>query len=163
MSSVPVPVSARLYHLPDDVLRALATFLLLSDLLVLVRCSRHFRVVLQRQLNRRLDRLFVVTYDEEDCVTAGPRRRTLLRIPDQPEQRVVDALFGEGEMRDDVRAYCFTDGQSILSLTQRKFMDISGEYAPYYFIEGEDTPVRYRFASWLCYRCDQQLATEAYA
>jgi hypothetical protein len=63
--SAPLTISARLCSHPDDVLRALATFVPLSDLLVLVRCIRHFQMLLQSQLNHCLDRLFVVTHDEE--------------------------------------------------------------------------------------------------
>jgi hypothetical protein len=153
MSSIP----ARLSSLPDDVPRALATFVALSDLLVLVRCSHHFQMVLQRELNRRLDRLFVITHVKEHCVEA--RRLPFTLIPYQPEQCVLHALFGEADVLEDSRAYFFTDGQSILSLIQHKYM--SGN-ASYYIMSGEDKPVRDRFASWLWYRCEQQIATEAH-
>jgi hypothetical protein len=157
-----VPNPARLSRLPDDVLRALATFVPLSDLLVLVRCSRHFQTVLQSQLRRCLDRLFVVTHDEEHCYRA--RHMPYSYLPNQPEQRVLNSLFGEGKMRGDLRAYCFTDGQSILSLTQRKLMDIFGEYAPAcYIILGTNTRTHDRFMGWLRYRYEQHLATEAHA
>jgi hypothetical protein len=150
--SVSTTVFAGLYSLPDDVLRALATFVPLSDLLLLVRCSRHFRTVLQSQLNRCLDRLFVVTHLDEHWAQAW--RLSCYGIPYQPEQRVLVTLRGNS------REYCFVevDGQSILSLslglTVRKF--------PSTLISGKTQAVRDRFASWLRYRCEQQLATEAH-
>jgi hypothetical protein len=81
-----VTVATRFDSLPDDVLRALATFVPLSDLLVLVRCSRYFQIVLQRQLYRCLDRLFFVTHREEDWITAGQRIWTPLYLTNKPEQ-----------------------------------------------------------------------------
>jgi hypothetical protein len=162
--SVLVTVPARLYGLPDDVLRALATFVPLSDLLVLVRCSRHFRVVLQRQLNRCLDGLFVVTHLEEHILQA--RCLSLKGIPYQPEQRVLNALFGEPAKKADVRGdsslYCFVevDGQSILCFTQRTYA--TNIFAAY-IVFGKTQSSRDRFASWLRYRCEQHLATEAHS
>jgi hypothetical protein len=154
--SMPVPIPAGLYALPDDVLRALATFVPLPDLIVLVRCSRHFQMVLQSQLNRCLDHLFVVTHAEEHWVRAR-RIPPHSYPPNQPEHRVLEALFGEATVRGNSRVYCFVevDGQSILSLY------ISYDYASYY-IRGATQSERDRFASWLRYRCEQQLATEAY-
>jgi hypothetical protein len=152
-----MPVTARLPNLPDDVLRALATFVPLSDLLVLVRCSRRFRMVLQSQLNRCLDRLFVVTHNEEHCYRAVFLPYSYL--PNKPEHRVLEALFGEATVvRGNSRVYCFVevDGQSSLSLY------ISHDYATYY-IHGKNQSVRDRFARWLRYRCEQQLATETHA
>jgi hypothetical protein len=151
--SVPAIVSARLSSLPDDVLRALATFVPLSDLLVLVRCSRHFRVVLQSQLNRCLDQLFAVTHLEEHWAqTSG--LVSSLHFPDQLEQRVLHTLFGEADMRGTSRVYCFigADGQSILRLTQWHLVYHLGiDYTTY--ISGKTQSDRDRFASWLRYRC----------
>jgi hypothetical protein len=166
--SVPATVPARLSSLPDDVLRALATFVPLSDLLVLVRCSRHIRVVLQKQLNHCLDRLFVVTHLEENWARA--RRLRFLygsrALPNQPKQTVLDKLFGEADIRDggNSRGYCFTDGQRLLCLSQHKdFLNENEDgYSLYYIITRKNKPIRDRFASWLRYRCDQQMATEAH-
>jgi hypothetical protein len=157
--SVSVTFAAGLSSLPDDVLRALATFVPLSDLLVLVRCSQHFRIVLESQLHRCLDRLFFVTHTEEHWVRA--QRMRYSHLPNQPEQRVLEALFGEASGKasgcSSSRVHCFVevDGQSILSL------HISHKYATYY-ICGKNQSARDRFASWLRYQCEQQLATEAY-
>jgi hypothetical protein len=116
-------------------------------------------MVLQRQLNRRLDQLFVVTHDEEYWTQV--RHLPPMYIPNQPEHRVLKALFGEADKRGDFEACCFieVDGQNILGLIQRK--NIYYDYAPYY-ISGKDKTTRDRFASWLRYRCGQQLATEAH-
>jgi hypothetical protein len=147
MSSIP----ARLSSLPDDLLRALATFVPLSDLLVLVRCSLHFCKVLQRSLNGCLDRLYAVTHLKEHWAQA--RQLPFNCISDQPDKWVLEALFGEAERRAYSRGYCFVEveGQCILGLRGN---------APYY-IFGKTKSARDRFASWLCYRCEQQLATEA--
>jgi hypothetical protein len=122
--SMSVTVATRFDSLPDDVLRALATFAPLSDLLTLARCSRHFRIVLQSQLNRWLDRLFGVTHVEEHWAQA--RLLQSMYLPKQPEQRVLDLLFGEANVRGYWRVYCFTDGQSILSLTRRNEVNTFG-------------------------------------
>jgi hypothetical protein len=152
-------IPARLYSLPDDVLRALATFVPLSDLLVLVRCSRHFLFVLRWLLNACLDRLYVVTHLEEhwDRVPGGQ----FSEIPKQPEQRVMIILFGRADKRDDFRMYCFVevDGKSVLRVIRKKYADF---YTKYY-IFGANKSARDRFASWLQYRCAQQLATETHA
>jgi hypothetical protein len=46
-------VMSHLYALPDDVLRAMATFMPLSSLLAIARCSRRLTTVLRGELNRR--------------------------------------------------------------------------------------------------------------
>jgi hypothetical protein len=158
--SVPVTVSARLYSLPDDVLRALATFVPLSDLLVLVRCSRHFRMELQSQLNHCLDRLFVVTHDEE----YWSRVRSLQSFSHlyRTEQRVLEVYFSDANVRGNSRAYCFTDGRKLLGSAQRKHMDGSTSY---YITSCWTKSGRYCFESWLRYRCrqcEQYMATEAH-
>jgi hypothetical protein len=141
---------------------------------MLVRCSRHFRMVLQSQLNRCLDRFFAVTLLEEHWVQM--QRLTFHGVPYQPEQRVLVTLFGEARVRGDCRVYCFVEieGQSILSLTEKIYADIGfrvrdiGEieddnnYAPC-SIFGKTKSDRDRFASCLRRRCEQQLATEAHS
>jgi hypothetical protein len=102
--SVSVTIPARLPSLPDDVLRALAIFLPLSDLLVLVQCSRHIRMALRSQLNRCLDRLFGVTHVEERWAQARPLQS--MYLPKQPEQRVLDSFFGEANMRGCALTRC---------------------------------------------------------
>jgi hypothetical protein len=49
-----------LLALPDDVLRVVAPYVPLSNLIVMVRCSRRFATVLRSELSRHLDGLFVV-------------------------------------------------------------------------------------------------------
>jgi hypothetical protein len=155
-------MSAGLYNLPDDVLRALATFLPMSHLLMLVRCSRHLQIVLQIQLTLGLDQLFVTTYLE--YYYYRERRLPLNAIIYQPEQRVLHTLFGEADVRGGSNVYCFVEaeGKSVLSLIHRKFVDIHLEAGATAQIENEnDYATRDRFVSWLRYRCEQQLATEA--
>jgi hypothetical protein len=154
--SMSVTFPARLSSLPDDVLRALATFVPLSDVLMLVRCDRHYRMELQRQLKRCLNGIFVVTHVEEHW--AQVQRLSCNGIPYQPKQRVLVTLFGEANLRANSKVYCFVevDWQIILSL------HISNDYATYY-IRGMTQSARDRFASWLRYRCEQQLATETHA
>jgi hypothetical protein len=69
----------------------------------------------------------------------------------QLQQRILSELFGEAAKRGDSRAYCFVevDGQSILNLRQT-------------MVFGKTQSARDRFVSWLRYRCEQQLATEAH-
>jgi hypothetical protein len=55
-------------------------------------------------------------------------------------------------MRRDSRAYCFTDGQNILTLTQQ--CD--------YILLGWNKPFCDRFAHWLRRRCEQHMATRAH-
>jgi hypothetical protein len=126
-------------------------------------------MVLRSQLNCCLDRLFVVTHVEEHWAQTR-LLQSLDYLSNQPEQRVLNALFGEADDRGGKRVYCFTHGQSILILTQHMEFDIFGfgvenanadGYAPYYVIAGKDKPVRDRFAGWLQRRCEQQLAIEA--
>jgi hypothetical protein len=161
--SVSITVPARLLSLPDDVLRALATFMPLSDLLMLVQCSRQLHKVLQNQLNGRLDQLFVVTHDEEHWAQA--RQLPSMDLPEEPEQWLVEALFGEAKVRGarESKVYCFIDGQSFLSLTQYKhfFNENDDGYVPYYIITGKNKFVRDSFASWLRYR-EQRMATAAH-
>jgi hypothetical protein len=162
-----VTIPARLSSLPDDVLRALATFGPLSDLLVLVRCSRHFRMVLQSQLNRCLDRLFAVThYEDHWGQKAGLVSTLYLPRPNQLEQRVLYALFGEADMRGNWRVYHFigADGQSMLRLSQYwQYVDLHLGAIANTYICGKTQSDRDRFASWLRYRCEQQMATEPHA
>jgi hypothetical protein len=81
-------------------------------------------MVLLRQLNRGLDRLFVVTHRKEDCYRA--RRLEASGTPYQLEQQFLCALFGEAHERGDSNVYCFLEvnGQSLLSPTKRKYVDI---------------------------------------
>jgi hypothetical protein len=170
--SMSITVSTQLDSLPDDVLRALATFVPLSDLLVLVRCSRQLYTVLQSQLNRCLNRLFVVTHLDENWAQVG--MLPSFSLAHQPDQRVLRALFGEANVHGNWRVYCFVevDRQSILNLTgsQWKYVDIvfgARATAPIdyttYYISGKSKPARDRFAGWLRYRCEQQMATETHA
>jgi hypothetical protein len=169
--SVPITVPAQLYSLPDDVLRALATFVPLSDVLVLVRCNRHIRVVLQSQLNRSLDRIFVAMQIDDDWVHQAWRLDCTYPTR-QPDQRVLHSLFGEANLRGGCRVYCFLevskghDRESILILTQIKdFESLALGDSARYVIKGNDGPARYRFASWLQYRCrrgKQEVDTEAH-
>jgi hypothetical protein len=159
--SVSATVSAGLYSLPDDVLRALAKFAPLSDLLVLVKCSRHIRMVLQSQLNRCLDQLFAVTHLEEHC--AQVRRlpfSSRWASAYQPQQQVVDALFGGATLSGNFWNHFFVEvnGRSTLSLFKKE--DAWSDCVSYY-ISGETKPVRVRFASWLRYRCEKWMAAEA--
>jgi hypothetical protein len=126
-------------------------------MLGLVRCSRHIRMVLESQLDRRLDRLYVVTHLDEHW--AQVQRLPVSDIPNQPEQRVLHALFGEANLRGNFRAYCFVeaDGQSVFMLTQWR------HGSPPYYISGKTESARDHFASWLQRRCEQQLAIEAHA
>jgi hypothetical protein len=118
-------------------------------------------MVLESQLNRCFDRLFVATYLEENY--CRERRLPLNAIAYQPEQRVLHTLFGEADVRGGSNVYCFfePDGKSVLSLIHRKFVDIHLEAGATAYIENEnDYATRDRFVSWLRYRCEQQLATE---
>jgi hypothetical protein len=146
MSSVPVPVSARLSSLPDDVLRALATFASLSDLLVLVQCSRHFRVVLL-----------------EEHWAHARFLQSLDYLSDPPKQRVLDALFGEADVRGDMKVYCFTDGHSFLTLDTLRNHINKVMYKSSYVISANNKLTLDRFTSWLRYRCEQHLDTETHA
>jgi hypothetical protein len=51
---------AHLSALPDDLLRAMAAFMPPSGLLAMVRCSRRLSMIINREVSRRLDGLFVV-------------------------------------------------------------------------------------------------------
>jgi hypothetical protein len=53
-----VRAPAHLCALPNDILRAMATFMPPSALLVMVRCSRRFSRVLHGEMTQRLDGLF---------------------------------------------------------------------------------------------------------
>jgi hypothetical protein len=168
--SVSVTVPARLPSLLDDVLRALATFMPLSDMLVLVRCSRHFEMVLQSQLNRCLDQIFVVTHQEENWIKAR-YLQSVDHLPNQPEHWVLEKLFGKVDVCRNSRVYCFAAGKNILSLIQRKSINIflygvqfknEDRNDTYYAISGANQNARDRFVRWLWYRCEQQLATEAH-
>jgi hypothetical protein len=71
-------------------------------------------------------------------------------------------------MRGCWRVYRFVevDGQNIrnvLCLAQRPHVDIVNEARASYYVSGATQSERDRFASWLRYRCEQQLATEAHA
>jgi hypothetical protein len=119
-------------------------------------------MALQRQLNRCLDRLSVVTHLDEHGVQAHPLlARVFLSssaLPNKREQleRVLDILFGEANMRGDSRVYSFIEGQSIYSL----------DFGPNWLngnaiiFAGSSEPARERFASWLRRRCEQQIAIE---
>jgi hypothetical protein len=51
---------AHLCALPDDILRAMASFMPPSRVVVMAQCSHRFALVLRGELTRRLDGLFVV-------------------------------------------------------------------------------------------------------
>jgi hypothetical protein len=53
-------MAAELCTLPDDLLRALAAFVPLSGLIVLVQCSRRFATALRSSINHRFDDLFIL-------------------------------------------------------------------------------------------------------
>jgi hypothetical protein len=156
-----------LHRLPSDVLQALATFVPLSDMLVLLRCSRQ----LNTQLSFFFDRLFVVTHLEENWAQAQLLPSSSFKLfPNQPELRLLEVLFGEADKRGDWRVYSFieVDRQSILNLTQCKdlYNEYEDGYTPYYIVTGKDENVRDRFANWLrhwCSRCEQLIAEEAHA
>jgi hypothetical protein len=123
-------------------------------------------MVLQSQLNCCLVRLFVITHQEVhwDRARASPT----ISVSEYFEQRVLVTLFGEADVRGDSRVYCFTAGQSFLSMRQRKEVyalrfraDKKNVYYGYptYYISGMTQSARDRFASWLRYRCEQQIAT----
>jgi hypothetical protein len=110
-------------------------------------------MVLESQLNRCLDRLFAVTHLEEHWAQISGLVSSL-HFPDQLEQRVLYALFGEADMRGSSRVYHFigADGQSILRLTQWHLVYHLGiDYTTY--VAGKTQSDRDRFASWLRYRC----------
>jgi hypothetical protein len=79
--------------LPDDVLRAVATFLPTSGLIVLAQSSRAMAVVLQDKLTLRLDNLFIVTQSEYEFVKSF--HIELLTYPLRCE---IEALFGEASV-----------------------------------------------------------------
>jgi hypothetical protein len=126
-------------------------------------------MVLQSQLNRCFDRLFIVTHLEEHWDQALQMlSRAFLSsraFSDQPEQlqRVLNTLFGEADVRGDLRVYCFSDGQSILSLvfTSRALAQRENKnwYAAYDIL-GKTKLARDRFVRWLRYRCEHMIATE---
>jgi hypothetical protein len=157
---VSITVLDGLCYLPDDVLQVLATFVPLSDLLVLVHCSRHIRMVLQKQLNRCLDRLFAVSHLEEYWARARHMPCIWMYLREQPEQRILEGLFGEVDQCGDWSGFCFIDGQNILGLTKDKvFFDESDDgYALYYIVTGKETANRDSSASWLQRRCERAAA-----
>jgi hypothetical protein len=80
-------------------------------------------------------------------------------LPSQTEERVLEVYFSDANVRGNSRAYSFTDGRKVLGPAQRKHMDGSTSY---YITSGWTKSIRHRFTSWLRYRCEQQMATEAH-
>jgi hypothetical protein len=91
--------------LPDDILRAIAKFVPMSGLIVLVRSSRTIAVVLKDQLAQRLDDLLVVIHSEIQCM-----HPFFNELPTQPRQQELETLFGEASV-------------STLELSSHNFME----------------------------------------
>jgi hypothetical protein len=95
--SVSPPTPAQLSTLPDDVLRALADFMPLSGLLLLVQSSRWLQSVLRRQLSRRLDDLFSINTQPTPS-TDGPGFYFPISIPHDDLKRIIRSSFREANM-----------------------------------------------------------------
>jgi hypothetical protein len=79
--------------LPDDMLRAMATFVPLSGMIVLVRSNRTLATVLKHQLTKRLDNLFFLTQSEILLINAF-----YVEPLAQPCQHELEVLFGEARL-----------------------------------------------------------------
>jgi hypothetical protein len=153
-----MPSPIRLWSLPDDVLRAIATFMPPSGLIVMVQSSRAIAAVLQDQLSLRLDEMFVL---------AAPNNIYLhpyiLRLPIQPPLCVMAALFGEECVGDDGGVYChFIEASKGYDGSPRR-LELFTQDNVSYVLYGrrsaviDDVSIRDRFASWLQRRCAQLL------
>jgi hypothetical protein len=102
-------MSAELYTLPDDLLRALAAFAPLSGLLALVECSRRFATALRSIINHRLDNLFILL--PKDCLNACKVETRQLSLGSSLSRREVRNTFGEPEPSQwGTFCYLFAEG-----------------------------------------------------
>jgi hypothetical protein len=95
-----VSLLSRLLALPDDILRVVSPCMPLSDLIVLVRCSRRLATVLRSELSHRLDGIFVVNPQPKAFFTSWePLSFILPRSELQEifrEGQVTETCFGVG-------------------------------------------------------------------
>jgi hypothetical protein len=100
-----MPEIFQLKTLPDDILRAVATFLPPSGLIVLVRSCRTLATVLQDQLAHRLDNLFYQMHYEIQCT-----HPLFSELPTQPLPCELQDLFGEASFNKlGVSSYYFLE------------------------------------------------------
>jgi hypothetical protein len=147
-----------LLALPDEVLRVVARYWPLSELIVLVRCSWRFASVLSNLLSERLDGLFVLRQ--------GFTSRRVL--PFTLSWAELQALFGEGQFVGSTRSYYVAEaeGSNVRSIyyiiLDSNHHDVDHiwthwrlAFDPAYYLATENC-----FVGWLLRRHEQWLAAQ---
>lgn len=155
----PVAPDATFYALPDDILRVVAAFSPLLDLIALVQCSRRLTAALRVPLSRRLDNLFVVPRLAPHSVFLTTYKWSTL--PFQPTLDELQDLF-ECQQQDSLHRLCdssfdFCDANTDTTTTFglfRLYQHYHGGGSDWR-ITGPRWPVDRRFVLWLERRHEQ--------